>query len=215
MLHSMFSHRWKHELDEDGCVFVDHPPEVMLPLINWLRIMRDTPPGGQLPPVEVPPAFRHQWILMMLSYSFRFKHLRMAGISEQELLEKGVDITSLLQEFEPKQLKDAGVNADLLVVRGLTAQDLLNRGHDVQELLTLGFRASHLKNVRLSAQQLQDVGFSVGDLKKQGFHAGYLKDIGIDARQLKDIGFSKWDLEDAGFELQDLSRLFAPGQRAG
>lgn len=66
-LASQFSGRWEGMVsrDKDGNVFFDDPPEVLMPLIKWLREYRDAPPehGPVAPCIE--PAHRDQWEWML------------------------------------------------------------------------------------------------------------------------------------------------------
>ena len=77
---SMFSERWPSELDQEGRFFVDYSPQVFMPLIEFLRLARDSEPGA-FAPVVVDPPYRRAWIRMMLASSFHPKVLRQAGVA--------------------------------------------------------------------------------------------------------------------------------------
>lgn len=66
-LAAMFSGRWEDQItrDKHGNVFFDEPPEVMMPLIEWLRECRDATPDE---PVETPVVdvkYQKAWARMM------------------------------------------------------------------------------------------------------------------------------------------------------
>lgn len=54
---SMFSERWQNQLDAEGHLFVDYSPRVFLPLIEFLRLVRDSEPDMPAP-VVVEPEYR-------------------------------------------------------------------------------------------------------------------------------------------------------------
>jgi len=61
MLANMFSGRWDIERDEQGRVFVDFPPELFLPLMDFLRLRAVEDPAAASRPRVLPdhlPAFR-------------------------------------------------------------------------------------------------------------------------------------------------------------
>ena len=95
---SMCSERWQHQLDADGRLFVDYSPQVFVPLVEFLRLSRDSEPDMPAP-VLVDPSYRRAWIRMMLASSFHPKVMRKAGMTPQELRDCGCD---------PKFLCEAG-----------------------------------------------------------------------------------------------------------
>lgn len=66
-LAAMFSGRWEEQITRDGKgnVFFDDPPEVMMPLIEWLREVRDATPDEPAEPPRVDPRFKKMWTRMM------------------------------------------------------------------------------------------------------------------------------------------------------
>lgn len=66
-LASMFSGRWEDQIsrDKNGNVFFDEPPEVLMPLIEWLRECRDATPDhpAETPVVDV--KYQKAWNRMM------------------------------------------------------------------------------------------------------------------------------------------------------
>lgn len=69
-LASQFSGRWESMVprDKDGNVFFDDPPELLMPLVNWLRECRDNPAGRQAKSPSIDPAFRERWTWMLDRY---------------------------------------------------------------------------------------------------------------------------------------------------
>ena len=53
----VFSGRWQNQLDAEGHLFVDYSPRVFLPLIEFLRLVRDSEPDMPAP-VVVEPEYR-------------------------------------------------------------------------------------------------------------------------------------------------------------
>lgn len=66
-LESMFSGRWEDQIsrDKNGNVFFDEPPEVLMPLVEWLRECRDATPEhpAETPVVDV--KYQKAWARMM------------------------------------------------------------------------------------------------------------------------------------------------------
>ena len=103
----MCSERWQCELDADGHLFVDYSPQVFVPLVDFLRLARDSEPNMPAP-VLVDPSYRRAWIRMMLASSFHPKVLRKAGMTPQELRDCGCD---------PKFLHEAGFSVKELGIQ--------------------------------------------------------------------------------------------------
>lgn len=63
MLARLFSGRWEDNFDRDrdGNVFLDYAPEVMKPLINYLRLLRDTAPDQSVALPRVEPPHEKAW----------------------------------------------------------------------------------------------------------------------------------------------------------
>lgn len=66
-LASMFSGRWEDQItrDKDGNTFFDEPPEVMMPLVEWLRECRDATPEhpAEAPVVDI--KYQKSWARML------------------------------------------------------------------------------------------------------------------------------------------------------
>ena len=97
MFASMFSEPepW-NEVDEKGRFFVDYSPQVFLPYIEFLRLVRDSEPNMPSP-VVVSPEYRRAWIRMMLVSHFHPDHPEVlrkeAGVTVLELLDMSEDST--------------------------------------------------------------------------------------------------------------------------
>ena len=139
---SMFSERWQNELDEDGRFFVDYSPQVFLPLIEFLRLVRDSEPDMTCP-VVVSPEYRRAWIRMMLVSSFHPEVLRKAGVTVKELWDMGCN-DKLIKDagFTLQQLREAGYGVRELSEVGLEA--LLQAGFSRGELVKGGFEPSEV-----------------------------------------------------------------------
>ena len=99
-LSSMLSGRWQTLRDADGAIFVDYSPDVFLPLVEWLRDMRDAEPDVHIS-VQVRQERRYAWIRMMKSFSVEVLHLAIAGITFQELLKVGYSLSQLSSVYDP------------------------------------------------------------------------------------------------------------------
>ena len=152
---SLFSGRWENQLDTDGKFFVDYSPQVFLPLIEFLRVVRDSKPEMSAP-VVVDPAYRRAWILMMLAQSFHVSVLRTAGVTAKELKDCGCDAQHMQQagiigeelrqaEFTPQQLLQAGLTPQQLGQAGFTVTQLQEAGFTRQQLLQAGFTPQQLE----------------------------------------------------------------------
>ncbi|CAK9035095.1 unnamed protein product, partial [Durusdinium trenchii] len=87
-LSTVFSGRWETFLDSDGAYFVDYSPDVFMPLINWLREVRDSNPDATVP-VTVKDEYRMAWVKMMRALSFDLRILKAAGIKLADLCRAG------------------------------------------------------------------------------------------------------------------------------
>ena len=72
-------------LDAGGDFFVDYSPEVFMPLIEWLRDLRDAEPG-QMVFAQPPHLRRTAYIRMMKALEFPLHLFRTAGIQATGLL---------------------------------------------------------------------------------------------------------------------------------
>ena len=99
-------------LDADGHIFVDYCPGVFLPLVEWLREVRDAEVGQEVF-VRVEDRNRSAWIRMMGALSFAPHLLRSAGIRAQELAGMGYSAHHLytVAGFSGKDLVRAGIVA--------------------------------------------------------------------------------------------------------
>eukprot|EP00929_Paragymnodinium_shiwhaense_P059872 TRINITY_DN29955_c0_g1_i1.p1 TRINITY_DN29955_c0_g1~~TRINITY_DN29955_c0_g1_i1.p1 ORF type:complete len:571 (-),score=129.96 TRINITY_DN29955_c0_g1_i1:454-2010(-) len=91
---TLFSGRWEQQLprDKEGNVFFDDPPEVMMPLIEWLRARRDARPGQD---VVMPrcDALRHEQALASILDRFGLLPL----VKRDAKPERGVDVGARLE----------------------------------------------------------------------------------------------------------------------
>lgn len=159
---SMLSDRWQDQLDAEGRLFVDYSPQVFLPLIEFLRLARDSEP--EMPaPVLVDVAYRRAWIRMMVMSSFHPKVLRKAGVTGQELRDY------------------CGWNAKQVCEAGFTVAEL--RSGEASRGL-FGRAPSSL----FALQELQEAGYSPQQFKEAGFQANQLQEV-FTRQQLIDGGF--------------------------
>ena len=91
-LSALFSGRWEPHLDASGQFFVDYSPEVFMPFIEWLRELRDTPPGQTPPCIEVDSRHRRAIIRMMAAFAIEVPYLRRTGLSIEELVSLGFEV---------------------------------------------------------------------------------------------------------------------------
>ena len=210
----LFSGRWENQLDADGKFFVDYSPQVFLPFIEFLRLVRDSKPET-LAPVVVDPAYRRAWIQMMLAQSFHVSVLRKAGVTAKELKDCGCDaehikqaeftVDQLLQaEFTLAQLRQAGLTAAQLWQAGFTAEELRQAGLTAEELQQAGFTADQLQEAGFTAAQLRQAGFTAAQLRQCGFTVAQLQEAGFTLQELRQAGFAAARLHQAGYTLAEL-----------
>merc|ERR1719414_7414 len=67
MLASMFSGRYDDQLDRDeqGNAFFDYSAGLMVPLVEYLRLSRDTPRGEEVPLPHIEDERRGAWMAML------------------------------------------------------------------------------------------------------------------------------------------------------
>lgn len=116
---AVFSNRWDRLLDADGSYFVDYSPDIFLPLVEWLREVRDSEPDTTSVPVRLKDELRCPWVRMMRALSFDMKALRkagiglhgmrQAGISEESIKTVGFDASDLQRGFSQEDLDAAGL----------------------------------------------------------------------------------------------------------
>ncbi|CAE7328585.1 Shkbp1 [Symbiodinium natans] len=157
-LSTIGSDSWESPLDSDGNVFVDYSPGVFMPLIEWLREVRDAEPGQQVL-VQVEDRRRSAWIRMMGAFAFPPQLLRLAGIGAGELAAMGFSASHLHSA--------AGFSVEELVLAGFQAAA-------VRDLLKDGELTSVLSNVRPSVgswtlAELESRGFTESELTAAGF----------------------------------------------
>mmetsp|Transcript_111447 Transcript_111447/g.355667 ORF Transcript_111447/g.355667 Transcript_111447/m.355667 type:complete len:243 (+) Transcript_111447:3-731(+) len=135
--------RWWSGLDRDeaGNVFFDYSPEVMMPLIEWLRELRDTIPGQPVSPAHVQEPYRLAFVKMMLCFSFPGHHLREAGVGADELRRTA--------GYDAAQLREMGFRAEQLKADGFDYRQLIKAGFDAQELRAAGFDPRQLRERQL------------------------------------------------------------------
>jgi len=63
MMAAMFSGRYddKLDFDKDGNVFLSYPPQVMVPLMDWLTVSLDLAPGTKHHDVDIPSEYMTMW----------------------------------------------------------------------------------------------------------------------------------------------------------
>ena len=203
---SLFSGRWENQLDADGKLFVDYSPQVFLPLIEFLRVFRDSKPE-MLAPVVVDPAYRSAWIQMMLAQSFHVSVLRKAGVTAEELKDCGCDAQHTQQAgFTGEELRQAGFTLAQLQQAGLTAKELRLAGFTVVQLQQAGLTDEELRQAGFTAAQLRQAGFTLQQLRQAGFTLAQLEEAGLTVAELRQAGFTAAELRQAGFTLQELQQ---------
>eukprot|EP00435_Cladocopium_sp_Y103_P073423 s23_g43.t1 len=203
---SMFSERWQSDSDKEIPVFVDYSPQVFLPLIEFLRLLRDSKPNLAVP-VVVDPAYRPAWIRLVLVAAFHPKVLRKAGVTLQEMHDSGCDAACM---------REAGFTAEeLLSIPASTAfaqcplqqkvQELVEAGYSPQELRQAGLAPKQLKQAGMTPQQLLDGGLTIEELQQASFTPRELAQGGLTIQQLPEVGFRAEQRREAGFTPQRLS----------
>ena len=186
---SLFSGRWENQLDPDGKLFVDYSPQVFLPLIEFLRLYRDSKPE-MLAPVVVDPAYRRAWILMMLAQSFHVSVLRTAGVTAGELKDCGCDAEQMQQAgFTGKELQQVGFTFAQLRAAGFTAAQLMQAGFTAAQLWQAGFTAAQMQEAGFTVEQLLKAGFTVSQLRQAGFTAAQLQQAGVTVAEVRQAEF--------------------------
>jgi len=154
---AMLSHRWREHGSSFDCnIFVDYSPMVFMPLIEWLRLVRDSEPD-MITPVRVHPAYLTSWIRMMIANAFHPQVFRKANLSAKDLCLAGCTLRTCIEaglgpdccfsnlaggigplgsqcHFQPSDLKDTGFTATELREAGFTVNLLLQAGFDIAEL---------------------------------------------------------------------------------
>eukprot|EP00931_Biecheleriopsis_adriatica_P120894 TRINITY_DN95995_c0_g1_i1.p1 TRINITY_DN95995_c0_g1~~TRINITY_DN95995_c0_g1_i1.p1 ORF type:complete len:235 (-),score=64.23 TRINITY_DN95995_c0_g1_i1:41-745(-) len=171
-----FSSRWEDKLcsDRDGNAFFDYSPEVMMPLIHWLRELRDSDPSdpGSSPlPPRICPGHRQAWLKMLNHFAFQ----------EEDLMSLGA-----IGGHGLRRLIDSGVDCSTLREAGYTAEQWLEAGYSARHLLEAGFNVRQLRAAGFDAMQLYEAGFDAGQLRWAGFDAGQLQEAGF-RLQCKDL----------------------------
>mmetsp|Transcript_58654 Transcript_58654/g.137236 ORF Transcript_58654/g.137236 Transcript_58654/m.137236 type:complete len:169 (+) Transcript_58654:200-706(+) len=116
---SMLSGRWQTLCDANGALFVDYSPDVFLPLVEWLRDMRDAEPDVHIS-VQVRQERRYAWIRMMRSFAVDVRHLAIAGITFQELRNVGYSLSQLSSVYD--------IPAAVRLSMGVSAAELQQAG---------------------------------------------------------------------------------------
>ena len=179
---SMCSERWQNQNDADVRIFVDYSPQIFVPLIEFLRLARDSEP--EMPaPVLLDPSLHRPWIRVMLAASFHPGVLRKAGMTVQKLRDCGCDTKFLCEAgFTLKELglhpsKTAGrtsfENFDSPATQEQpqhpSLRDLVDAGYSLQELWDAGHTAAQLKAAGFTPHDFLDCGFQLQFLKEAGF----------------------------------------------
>ena len=226
---SMFSERWHNELDEEGRFFVDYSPQVFVPLIEFLRLVRDSEPHVPAQ-VVVDQQYRPAWIRMMIVSSFHPEVLRKAGVKIHELRAVGCDA---------KFIRDAGFTAAEQQRAHLsdcenetTPATIVSKGAGKMAGKSslcggLGFSfefggksepgAARISNPATSshptaaaaARELVEAGYSPQELREAGLQCRELKQAGLTLQQLWNGGFGVMDLVQERFSCQQLIQVGA------
>ena len=185
---SLFSGRWQEHLDAEGAYFVDYSPAVFMPLIEWLRLLRDSEADAVTPVIVDAPHLR-AWVRMMLVSSFHPQVLRKAALSVWDLhscgcglrvcMEAGFEATELVKVFKQVDFQRAGLSGSELRKAGFSVRDLTEAYFSNAELRRSGFLVSELKAAGFAARILmgRDFQFSVSELKEAGFAASELAQL--------------------------------------
>lgn len=184
---SLFSGRWQEHLDAEGCYFVDYSPTVFMPLIEWLRLLRDSEPEAVAPVIVEAPHLR-AWVRMVLVSSFHPQVLRKAALSVRDLDSCGCGVRVCMEAgFEPREL-----------VAVFKQKDFQKAGLSGCELRKAGFSARDLREAYFSNAELRESGFTPLQLKDAGFAARILmgRDFQFSVSELKEAGFAAWELAD-------------------
>lgn len=132
---AVFSDRWDRLLDADGSYFVDYSPDVFLPLVEWLREVRDSEPDTTSVPVRLKDECRRPWVRMMRALSFDMKALRKAGIGLHEMRQAGISEESIeTLEFGASDLR-RGYSQEDLDAAGLTKSEFDSAARDLFDLV--------------------------------------------------------------------------------
>lgn len=154
---AMLSDRWqgKGGLKDDCSMFVDYSPKVFMPLIEWLRLIRDSEPEMTTPVIIDPPHLT-AWIRMMIASAFHPQVFRKANLTGKDLCMAGCSLRLCIEAglgpdcfrnyfpchwpFKVSELKDSGFTAAELRDAGFTDVTLLARaGFSTSELEAAGF----------------------------------------------------------------------------
>ncbi|CAE7237657.1 unnamed protein product [Symbiodinium sp. CCMP2592] len=140
-------------LDADGNIFVDYSPIVFMPLIEWLRELRDAEPNQEVH-AKLQYEYRTAFIRMMKAMAFPLRFFRVAGIQAQEL-------------------QQMGYSAECLHTEG---------AYSIKELVLSGFKASDIRCLPQSEELTAVLSMSQRSYKgllEQGFTKTELEDAGL------------------------------------
>lgn len=131
------------------------------------------------------------------------KNLKNAGYDAQSLANAGVGSTQLMDAgFTPKQLEDAGLNPAAIIASGRSEDCTVD---SLRKAKAAGVTALTIKQtLGCSTLALKNPGYAAKNLKDAGFTAAELKNAGFSADDLKNAGFTPKELINAGFDPQDL-----------
>lgn len=181
--------------DSHGNYFFDESPKVIMPVIDWLREVRDATPGFPAQPPSIAPQYRTSWVRMMIRFGFTARELRHAGLTSREL--KSANYTA-------KALKLAGFSCDDLAQAGFDAHDVGMSGFDLSSLRKAGYGVKDLREIGATLHELNELGISGEELRSGGFNAEeFLREFGVEnLRFLKSLGFNAVELRSAGCTLR-------------
>ena len=114
--------------DKDGNIVVDYSPEVFMPLVDWLRDVRDMQHAepGIMSHVQVKDERRYSWIRMMRAFSVDVRYLVMAGVAFHELVCVGFSGTQLRSVFR--------LDCTLQLALGVSVAELQQAGFSEQDI---------------------------------------------------------------------------------
>ncbi|CAE6919151.1 Shkbp1 [Symbiodinium sp. CCMP2592] len=127
-LSSQLSGRCEAQHDANGNIFLDYSPEVFMPLVEWLRDLRDMRDAepNVIVQVLVQDERRYSWIRMMRAFSVDVRHLAMAGVQFHELVAVGYSGTQLRSVFK--------LDCTLQLALGVSVEELQQAGFSEEDI---------------------------------------------------------------------------------
>ena len=193
---------------------------MFLPLIDFLRLVRDSEPDIAAP-VVVLPSCRRAWIRMVTAMSFHPEVLRKAGVKPQELRDcgcanvirdAGFTATELLKQrkqhraFSLRDLVEIGYSTLELREAGFSLETLATEHFTLQELFDGGFAIEEWRDIGVTLPVMLAAGFTLQDFRIAGFDLSELRSSGFTPQEFLDRGCTLVELRRAGFLLRELQR---------